>query len=218
MAKRLVLSVLGILVATYAGTALWVITAAPENRFRHALCDLWLCPVEFSPGRISDLHQGVFGGHAAYAAAKFRRALKDDPASPFRWADLAEASVADLEISKYAAAKAVAAAPHSPAILLRAGNLAFSAGDEKRAMALLRRVLEDPELEDYYPAVFVTYSRMHTPAAERLQCGVPANRRVVGALLRLEDEGDGLSEAETVSKWVVDHRLEDENLACDYTP
>ncbi len=217
MPKRLALLVLGILVACYAGAALWVNTAAPENRLRQAFCDLWLCSVEFSPGRISDLHRDVFGGQAAYAAAEFRRALKGSPASAYRWADLAEASAADREISKYAAAMAVAAASHSPAVLLRAGNLAFSAGDERRAMAVLRRVLEDPELIDYYPAVFVTYSRMHTPTAERLQSGVPANRRIAGSLLRFEMEGDGLTEVATVWEWIVDHKLEDANLACDYT-
>ena len=134
MARRGYLLCAGILLASYAGLTLWVNTIPPDSRIRRALCESWFCPVEFSPGRASDLHRtacrtGPVRSNGVQTCSKIARRL---PTAGQIWQSLGNVPASYT----YAAESAATAGPHSPGILLRAG-IWFSAGYNKRALHFL---------------------------------------------------------------------------------
>lgn len=84
----------------------------------------------------ADLVRDAFEDLAAGAGPqRFAEALRQDMASPQRWADLAEALLHAKRPgeARYCIARAVALGPHLPPVLLRAMNFYVLAGDREPA-------------------------------------------------------------------------------------
>jgi tetratricopeptide (TPR) repeat protein len=121
-------------------------------------------------------HDALLRGDVEAAVAGFRRAVARDPASPYRWCDLAEAL---MEAGATAEARqcyerAVESGPRIAAVLLRAANLSFRAGDPQRALEYDGRVLG--LVRGYEGPIFLTYTRMGVPAQQIVDKGLPDDR------------------------------------------
>jgi tetratricopeptide (TPR) repeat protein len=184
------------------------------------LCDAWLCPAEFSNARIYDLLQvsaSADGGREA--VAEFRRALRQDPASAYNWANLAEAEMnsRDPATAKYCFQHAVANAPNNPLILFRAANFAFQVGDTTGTLRLLKSVLGNSQGLNYADAAFLTYRRLDQPIDRVLDLGIPKKSAVASAFLHywMSEEGQ-LPAAKETWLWMNRNKLASDNLANDY--
>ena len=167
--------------------------------------------------RVYELHYQSRTGHAREAIPEFRRELKADSASPYAWADLGEALASAHERSAdYCMRNAVAAGPDSPAILMRAANLSLSAGNDKDTLSYLSRVLKDPSVKEFFPAVFLTYSRMRMPIADVLAHDFPVSSSASEPLLRFLFQAQRVPDATTVWRWMAAHDLQNDALRSEY--
>lgn len=148
------------------------------------------------------------------SSVRFLELLLRQPASPYRWADLAESSFqqGDSATSEYAIAKAVFFGRHIPVVMLRAMNLAWASGDEGKALSYSQRVLG---LTAQYDAiVFSMYDRMSLPVAQILDGWEPSDSRsarsYLGHLLRSSQSADVLL---ALWNWLSARGAIDESLA-----
>ncbi len=90
----------------------------------------WLCPEEFWDTRTFTMLQQSASGASAHLLPDFQRALKEDSASAYAWANLAEVErdAQQYGKAKYSFHRAIMAGPANPAILFRAANFAFFDG------------------------------------------------------------------------------------------
>lgn len=208
----------GLCAVTYGALQVWLSRRTPEDRLKQKICAAWLCPLEFSPDRIYDLHNQREARKRMEAVDELKRALKNNPASAYAWADLAEvlAGANNRSLADYCMERAVAAAPRSPAVLMRAANLALAAQENAAVMTYLNRILEDPQVTGFYPAVFLTYSRMPVPLREVLDHGVPPSPAAAEALLAYTLNLRRSSDSGVAWSWIVAHHLQTDELTRDY--
>jgi len=209
--------VLGLCLAAYGSVGLWL-SHTTDRGLHKSFCEAGLCPLEFSPARVYELQYNSRTGHAGQAIPEFQREVKADSASPYAWADLGEAlaSAHELRLADYCMRSAVAAGPNSPAILMRAANVSLSAGNNQAAMSYLSRVLRDPTVKQYFPAVFLTYNRMGVPIEDVLAHDFPASSGAGEAILRYSIQAQRVPDAEAVWHWMAAHNLQNDALAADY--
>jgi tetratricopeptide (TPR) repeat protein len=211
-------SLLGLALVLYGAQGVWVANSGPNTPSRVAFCGAWLCPFEFSPGRIYDLQLESHRGRADDAIRELQRAVTFDPASAYAWADLGEVFLTAHQPNKarYCLERAIVAGPNSPTILVRAANTYFTLGDYRGTMRYFSRVLQNPELTDYYPAVFLTYTRMDLPITELLTYGIPPTRWAAQGFLRFLMEGNLVADTESTWDWILGHALVNEKLSGEY--
>lgn len=164
------------------------------------------------------------------AVALFRQAVQADPAFPYRWSDLggALAAAGRADLAEYCFRRAVALAPHSPQIAIRAANFYFQQGETDPALALTAAVLRTTPAYD--SVVFNSWVRLGGDLNSILRNGVGDNRRAAEAFFRhlLASSGDLASPAwrwmETRSyatpalavvwsDWLISHRRDAEASA-----
>ena len=206
---------IGMGLVVYGATGAWsAIHGVEDSQF----CQLWLCPEEFSSSRVYKLHQEGASGQSALALKEFERALILDPASAYRWADVAESmqQVQRTDNAKYCFQRAVEAAPNNPAILFCAANFYFQIAEYPRMMGYLSAILRNPDLVGYYTPAFLTYARSGIPTAEILNKGIPPAAMAAQAFLRFSLEGGQVDDAEITWKWMADRSLLDEKTAIEY--
>jgi hypothetical protein len=174
-------------------------------------CALALCPEEFSDAKVLLLIRGLH-------IDELKRAVVQQPASAYAWADLAESlmNANRGEEAKTCMLRAVAAGPRSPSIRLRAANLAFQQGNDSGVLTNLRAVLEDTELTAYDDTIFWTYLRSGLPVSELLNQGVPAIRGVGQSFLRYLFRVKRVDDAEETWTWLLQHNFSDDRMAADY--
>jgi Tfp pilus assembly protein PilF len=104
-----------------------------------------------------------------------QQAIREAPASAYRWADLGDAfqNAQQADKADYAFHQALLAGPRNPVILLRSGNFYFSAGGYSKALECFSAILRDPELRSYYPSVYLTYDRMPVSLNDIAKSGIP---------------------------------------------
>lgn len=207
----------GFCAAAYGIAGVWLSGRAPEDRLKQKLCAAWLCPLEFGPDRMYELHQ-TEPLQRTDAVAELERALETNPGSAYAWANLAEvlASGQDRPLTDYCLRHAVAAAPNSPSLLMRAANLALSEREYTSVITYLNRILRDPDVTPFYPAVFLTYSRMPVPLHDVLERGVPSSAAAASALMAYAIGSRRSSDAPVAWNWIVQHRLASDELTRDY--
>jgi hypothetical protein len=181
-----------------------------------ALCRFGVCGNDFL---IPIASQSLLGGTRAAlqaAALGFREALRRDPASPFRWCDLAEAfqELGEAASARYCMARAIERGPHSPYVLLRAGNLDLELGETQEALRRLARVLEI--VPDYDPVIFASYARFVGSAREVLREGIPNNRRAAQSYFRYLLRDGGESDLQLAWDWLSARSFTDVALAGEY--
>lgn len=118
-------------------------------------------------------------------------ALRQDPGSPERWADAAEAMHAagrDGD-ARYCLEQETTRAPHLPHAAMRAASLYFRLGDPLSALALTHGIVD--ETREYDGNVFQSWQRLGGTAADVFAQGVGANVAAGQGYFRfLLDAGD----------------------------
>jgi len=210
---------IGLLLLGYGGIGAWLGNLSYDNPVKQRFCAAWLCPEEFYEKRVFTLLQESASGNAEQLLPEFRRALLQDSGSAYAWANLAdvERDAQHFDKAQYCYRQALAAGPSNPAILFRAANFAFQMGDKAETLHDLSAVLRNPELASYYPAAFLTYSRLDVPINELLEKGVPATTTAAEPFLQFWMEDKKITEAKTTWNWMVQHSLTTEKSLGDYT-
>src|SRR5207302_1080332 len=78
-------------------------------------------------------------------------------------------------------------------------------GHQEKVVELLKRVLSDPSLIDYYNTAFLTYSRLGLPVNEILKSGVPATTPALSRLLDFWATTRKADEAVATWNWSEQH-------------
>jgi hypothetical protein len=147
----------------------------------------------------------------------FEQALRMDPASAYRWCDLAETLLKANQTSRagYCMSEALKHAPQVAIIQLRAGLFYFEAGQIRDGLHCMSRVLE---LSDEYDAnVFATYAGKAGGVDNVLTDGLPALQRPAQSYFRhLLDQEEEIPDLRKVWQWLIAHSFTDDKLASDY--
>jgi tetratricopeptide (TPR) repeat protein len=209
----------GLVLLGYGSLQAWVQNLSYDSPTKQKFCSAWLCPEEFWDTRTFTMLQQSAGGASAHLLPDFQRALKEDSASAYAWANLAEVErdAQQFGKAKYSFHRAIMAGPANPAILFRAANFAFLMGDKSETMRDLSVVLRDPELPSYYPAVFLTYSRLDATMDELLDKGVPPISSAAEPFLQFWMDDKKVPEAKATWTWMVQHNLTSEKATGEYT-
>lgn len=209
--------VISLLLATYGALGLWI-SRTSNHPLQEPFCAAGLCPLEFSPSRLYELHYQARAGRTREAIREFRREIEADPASPHAWADLAETLAIGRQgrLAAYSIEQAVSAAPNSPAVLMRAVNASLSIADNQRAIRLLSRILQNPGNREFFPAVFLTYSRLRIPIESVLANGFPRTTRAAAPLLEFLFAAGRVPDVMIAWGWMVRNNLQTDTLASEY--
>ncbi len=148
-----------------------------------------------------------------------RAALLLNPASAYRWADLAdsEMNAKNLENGKFCVRQALASAPGNPAILFRAANFYLRTEEYPQVLEQLITVLRNPALSPYYDRVFTLYSEMDLPLADLLNQGLPHSTAAANGFLRFWINQNKLEEAQETFNWINQNSLASIQSAGSYT-
>lgn len=135
------------------------------------------------------------------STALFRQALLADPAFPYRWSDLGGALALSgrPELAEYCFRRAVALAPHSPQIAIRAANFYFQQGENAPAIDLTAAVLRTTPAYD--GVVFSSWMRLGGDLNPILNEGVGSNQRAAEAFFRYLLAGNS-DRASSTWKWM----------------
>ncbi len=146
----------------------------------------------------------------------FQEALARDPASPYRWSDLADSytSAGRLEQARYCHQQSVERGPNTPRILLRAANFLYAHGESDRALRLTARALALSR--DYDQAIFRNFTRLGIPAGDILRRGMPRDGRAAPAYFRHLIEAGSLSQLALVWDWLRENSLANRDLLRSY--
>ena len=102
-----------------------------------------------------------------------RRAVFENPASAYRWLDLADALLQNGRVKQasYCYRRAVELGPTSPPILFRAASFHLTAKEEAHGLSLMSRILE--QIRSYDQPIFSFYGALGLPTEQVLQQGIP---------------------------------------------
>ncbi len=204
---------------SYGALEVWLDRLSYDDPVKRRFCEAWLCPEEFWDNRTFTMLQQSAAGNSAQMLPQFERALRNDPASAYAWANLAEVErdAKQFDKAKYCFQRALVAGPGNPAILFRAANYAFETGDKSETIRDLSTVLKNPELTTYYPPAFLTYSRLDMPIEELLAKGVPPITTAAEPFLQFWMEDNKVPETKAVWNWMVKHGLTSDASCGKYT-
>lgn len=147
---------------------------------------------------------------------QIEKALGNDPASPYRWCELADALLisGDAARARYCFERASELGGNLPPILMRVSNFYFGIEQPRRAVVLTERLLRLTAAYD--DPVFQAYDWAKLPPAELLARGVPANMRAGQAWFRHLLEGGRKPETAATWEWLGRNKLRDDALAASY--
>jgi hypothetical protein len=139
-----------------------------------------------------------------------------NPASPYRWCDLAEGllDAGRSEAGERSIARAVELGPKMPQILLRAANFEFRNGADEAAARYAARVLA--LTRDYDGAVFGSYSRFGISQETILKDGIPDDRDARLAYFQFVLAGGDARQAALVWIWMRRQPPVDDRAAVQY--
>ncbi len=146
----------------------------------------------------------------------FQQALARDPASPYRWSDLADSytSAGRLEEARYCHQQSVERGPNIPRILLRAANFFYRQDEIDRALRLTARALASSR--DYDKAIFGNYARLDIPVADILHRGMPSEGGAAPAYFRYLIESGSLPRLAFAWGWLRQNSLDNRILLRSY--
>ena len=206
--------ILASLLSAYAAAGLWAVpsNALPESGW----CRAWFCQTDAETQHEYQEYLRASVQQAPKTLAGFAEILRRDPASAFRWCDLAEAMVEPgrIESARYAINRAIELGPHSAPILLRAANFYFRIDDAARAVEFGRTILG--QIPDYDAILFSDYDRFEVPVETVLDKGLPVDRRATRAYLSHLLGSTRLTDSRIVWNWVRAHHFADDPLASSY--
>ena len=211
-------SLLGLVLAGYGGIQAWLGNLSYDNALKRRYCAAWQCPQEFWDNRTFTMLQESAAGGSAVLLPDLVRGLLLDSASAYAWANVAEAErdARQMRLAKYCFEHALAAGPGNPAIRFRAANFAFLTGDPAAVLRDLAGILRNPDLTSYYPAAFLTYSRLGVPVNELLDKGIPPVSTAAEPFLQFWMDDNRLPEAAATWHWMAQRSLTTENSCGNY--
>ena len=180
-------------------------------RAERLFCRIGICDTE------AVLAAGQSGNAAAPPpAADAREFLRRDPASPHRWADLAESLMvaSQVDLARYCFARAVDLGPNIPPVLWRAAVFYASQGETRKALQNSSRLLRKSTLDDR--AVFDWYTDRSLPFEEILQYGIPPDPRSTRAYVRYLIGSGNISGSVRAWNLALARRFADDELARDF--
>src|ERR1035437_7674706 len=155
------------------------------------------------------------GQHGEGKREELREALRQEPASPYRWCDLGEALLEDgqKEKARYCFQQAEKLAPNVPPIWMRAAFFHFQMEETEAAIQCSARVLKTAP--DYDQALFNYYDRLARSVEEVLP-HLGAARPPARASLRPLLGAGAAGRAGTAWEWLRERRFADDGLAARY--
>jgi len=204
----------GLLLVLYGTLNLWLSTSAIGSvEIKQKFCELLLC----QPAN-TDLPT-TLDGSSDKPLPQAQAALLLDPASAYRWADLAvsEINARNVESGKFCVRQSLAEAPGNPGILFRAASFYLRVEDYPETLRQSVALLRNPELAAYYDRVFALYSQMDLPLADLLNKGLPHSPVAANAFLRFWINQNKLDEAQETFNWINQNSLASLKSAGSYT-
>jgi tetratricopeptide (TPR) repeat protein len=188
----------GLLLVAYGAISLWIGEGNTPDATRRKFCELWLC------AQPKDDSATLITPHLDEPLDQARAQLALDPASAYRWADLADSEINanHLDPARFCVRQALASAPGSPVILFRAADLYLRLEDYPDALRYLMAVLRNPDLASFYDRVFSLYSEMDSPLRDLLNQGIPRTPATANAFLRFWINQDKVEEADETWNWI----------------
>src|SRR5579883_410398 len=158
----------------------------------------------------------LWSGDQDGALAMFQEAVRANPASPYRWADLAEGllDAGQQERGERAIERAAGLGPNLPQILLRAANFEFRTGADRAAAAYSARVLALTRAED--AAIFSSYNRFGISIETILADGLPQDRAAILAYFDSVLAAGAADDAAVVWAWMRQKSVTNEQIAAEY--
>ncbi len=175
-------------------------------------CRLFCSDSPFVVAGYRNLWAGAAASFPSAGLEDFRNALRNNPASPYRWCDLGEALLrsGDEKAARYCFRQALALSPHGPPILLRAANFYLSVQDKPEAFANLAQVLQN---DAYYAIVFNYFDHFGFDTKDILDRGMPTQDAAKSWFLHLMETKTIKPE---VFAWLTAHQWADDILFNKY--
>lgn len=195
---------MGFLLVLYGTVSLWLgKTSSATSATKQRLCALLLCTPENADSPTS------VENPPDESLRQARVDLLLDPASAYKWADLANAEInADhLDRAKFCIRQAVAAAPGNPAILFHAASFYLRLQEYPETLQYLGSVLRNPDLAAFYDRVFALYAQMDLSLTDLLNQGLPHTPEAANGFLRYWINQNKLEEAQETWTWINKNSL-----------
>jgi tetratricopeptide (TPR) repeat protein len=183
--------------------SLWLANAKTDQITRLKFCALLLCQSASSDSPTSVIPP------PDKSLTEARAALLLEPASAYRWADLADSEIdaKNVERGRFCIRQALASAPGNPAILFHAANFYLRLEDYPSTLQDLIAVLRNPDLAPFYNRVFALYSQMDMPLEELLNKGLPHTPQAANGFLRFWIDQNRLEDAQDTWNWINKNSL-----------
>ena len=214
--RRLPLA-LALVVAAYAAASIaagaWF---GNQPHVEPITCPWWACDSKILLQRARQQLWRAGPQEAHAQGLLFQQALARDPASPYRWSDLADSytRAGRLEQARYCHRQSVERGPNAPRILLRAANFFYAHDEIDRALSLTARALALSR--DYDPAIFRNFTRMGIPAADILRRGMPRDGGAAPAYFHHLVEAGSVSQLALAWDWLRENSLVNRDLLRSY--
>jgi hypothetical protein len=145
----------------------------------------------------------------------YREALRRDPGSPYRWADLADVVFlsGDAAQARDLYGRAIRLAPGIPQIAVRAANFHFLDGEPEKGLRESARALRMVEAFD--SVLFRSFDRLAGDAAAVLK-EIGSDERSSQAYTRHLIAARQLDQAAVAWKWCRDHGFADDRMTSSY--
>jgi len=179
-------------------------------------CRLRLCPETQALSRARRLLLSEKPRDRAAALALYRQLARNNPASPYRWADLGDALLASGEVSEARACfrRVEQAGPSTPQTLLRAAGFYLRLGENKETLRLMSKILSLTPAYD--SLIFSYYDLMDQPAEVIIEQGLPAGARAAQSYFSHVIRKKDVAAAGCVWQWLAGRGLVDDALAGNY--
>jgi hypothetical protein len=158
------------------------------------------------------------GGQQQVASAirDFQEAVRRDPASAYRWCELAEAllEAEQPQQAQVAMNRAVELGPKTPPILLRRFNLLVRLEKTREALPVAARILA--LVPDYDDHLFGSFTRWGMPMSDVLELGLPHDPRAVHAYARFLARSQDAERLDPFWTWMSSRFPPDRKLVYSY--
>jgi tetratricopeptide (TPR) repeat protein len=180
------------------------------------LCRVRLCAIGEAITRAHSTAASPSRADVEAAEALFAETLRQDPSYPYRWCDLGESYVrtGKIDAARVCFRRAVALAPNSPPILIRAANFEFRVDNPSAAVPLTTRILS--VISEYDSVIFLAYSRAGLATDFILRSALPPGPRAVTSYFEYLLARDSPAADRQVWTWMRDKDYAAIPLAAKY--
>ena len=152
----------------------------------------------------------------AAAIEDYEEAVRRDPASAYRWCDLAQAYLMSGQViqTRASISHALELAPYLSSIAMTAANIYFQLQDTREGLHCARRVLS--QTNEFDSSLFATYDQLGVGIETLLNEGMPADLRSAQAFFHHILAQGQVADAQASWQWLFAHALTDDKLADQY--